>query len=469
MEINIESIKFKQIHISTRMPFRYGITTMTHLPHLFVLVQANFSGRSQFGISSDHLPPKWFTKDPESDPQEDIAEMRLVIKNAGILAHQISSKNIFDFWFELYQRQTLWAETNNVPLLLAHFGTSLIERALIDAFCRYHGQPFHHILIRNDFGVDWGIIRSELSGLQPKDLLPGKPLETIELRHTVGLVDPLEPSDIDREKRLSDGLPQSLRECIRFYGLRHFKVKVNGEVDQDMKRMRTLASLFKDMQLDDFAFTLDGNEQFKHIDTFKEFWQCILEEPNLTEFFQKLMFVEQPFHRKVALSEQVGECLLNWKNAPPIIIDESDGALDSMPRALDLGYIGVSHKNCKSVFKGIINRATINHYNKKAGKAKYLMSGEDLSNIGPVANHQDLVVQASLGNHSVERNGHHYFKGLSVFDRNIQHSTMNAFPTLYTAEEKYVRLNIQGGKLVLKDLLNMPFGTDQTILTWIQT
>ena len=35
--------------------------------------------------------------------------------------------DIFDFWFELYQRQTLWAETNKVPLLLAHFGTSLIE------------------------------------------------------------------------------------------------------------------------------------------------------------------------------------------------------------------------------------------------------------------------------------------------------------------------------------------------------
>jgi cyclopropane fatty-acyl-phospholipid synthase-like methyltransferase len=48
------------------------------------------------------------------------------------------------------------------------------------------------------------------------------------------------------------------------------------------------------------------------------------------------------------------------------------------------------------------------------------MSGEDLCNVGPVALLQDLVVQAALGVTSVERNGHHYFKGLSAWPAAVQ-------------------------------------------------
>ena len=90
------------------------------------------------------------------------------------------------------------------------------------------------------------------------------------------------------------------------------------------------------------------------------------------------------------------------------------------------------------------------------------MSGEDLANIGPVANHLDLVVQATLGIESVERNGHHYFTGLSVFNDEIQANALTSFPRLYTREEDFVRLNIQNGRLDVSELLEMPFGTDES-------
>ena len=47
------------------------------------------------------------------------------------------------------------------------------------------------------------------------------------------------------------------------------------------------------------------------------------------------------------------------------------------------------------------------------------MSGEDLVNIGPVALLQDLAVSATLGVTSIERNGHHYFAGLSAFPSSV--------------------------------------------------
>ena len=68
------------------------------------------------------------------------------------------------------------------------------------------------------------------------------------------------------------------------------------------------------------------------------------------------MFVEQPFHRDMALDPDVLHDLAAWRVRPTLIIDESDAELDSLPRALALGYHGTSHKNCKGVFKGVRQR-----------------------------------------------------------------------------------------------------------------
>jgi hypothetical protein len=290
-----------------------------------------------------------------------------------------------------------------------------------------------------------------------------QPLAALLIRHTVGLLDVLWEHEIAEADRLHDGLPQSLEACIPFYGLKHFKIKIGGDVEQDQERLKSIADVFERMNLHDFAFTLDGNEQFKDVYTFIDSWNTLQNDPKMVAFFDHLIFVEQPFHRALALTDQIGAELHSWKNAPPIIIDESDADLSALPRALKLGYRGTSHKNCKGVFKGIINRATINHLNTTAGGKSYLMSGEDLSNIGPIANHQDLVVQASLGNASVERNGHHYFKGLSVFDPDIGEAAFRSFPTMYTRDEaNYIRLDINNGQLKTTDLINTPFGTDQS-------
>jgi hypothetical protein len=461
MEIRIGSVDLERFDASTRMPFKYGIATMTHLPHVFLRVDALFDGVIQKGISADHLPPKWFTKDPEKDPLEEIEDMLLVIGNAGELAQRITSDSVFNFWHELYQQQDHWATNSSIPPLLAHFGTSLIERALIDAFCRHQGHTFAHLLHENAFGICWESIRPELKGKEPKDLFP-PPLESITIRHTVGMADPLTEEEISEDERIHDGLPQSLESCIQFYGVNHFKIKVNGQLEPDIERLSAIENLFNRLNLADFAFTLDGNEQFHEVSTFRAFWNSLQESERMRTFFEHLVFVEQPFHRDLALTEAIGEALKSWTQAPPIIIDESDATLDSAFTALQLGYSGTSHKNCKGVFKGIINRAMINQRNLEAGSSRYLMSGEDLANIGPVANHMDLVVQACLGNASVERNGHHYFKGLSLFNASIQESALNNFPEMYVSENNYVRLKIQNGVLPVHELLGFAFGTDSS-------
>ena len=46
-----------------------------------------------------------------------------------------------------------------------------------------------------------------------------------------------------------------------------------------------------------------------------------------------------------------------------------------------------------------------------------MLTAEDLTTVGPVALQEDLAVVATLGIEHVERNGHHYFRGLSMFPR----------------------------------------------------
>ncbi len=39
------------------------------------------------------------------------------------------------------------------------------------------------------------------------------------------------------DDRVDDGLPQSLAASIRAYGLTHFKLKIDGDIDADIERL----------------------------------------------------------------------------------------------------------------------------------------------------------------------------------------------------------------------------------------
>ncbi|MFT5369395.1 MAG: hypothetical protein ACI8V2_004370, partial [Candidatus Latescibacterota bacterium] len=170
-------------------------------------------------------------------------------------------------------------------------------------------------------------------------------------------------------------------------------------------------------------------------------------------------FVEQPFHRDVALSAEVKDVLLSWTDRPPMIIDESDGSLESSVLALDCGYVGTSHKNCKGVFKGIANACLMASRKEKDPEGTYILSSEDLANVGPVALLQDLAVLASLGVAHSERNGHHYFAGLSMYPKSIQQMVLESHGILYRkSEQGFPILNVRDGLLDLSAVVDAPFG-----------
>lgn len=459
MRVQIRDIKLYARTMHTRLPFRYGIATMTALPHLVVQIDVEIDGARAAGVAADGLPPKWFTKYPDTTYAQDLQAMRIVIEAAVEQARAVEhAASVFDFWRHCYSAQARWASGTNYPSLLWGFGVSLVERALIDGFCRATRQSFAQAVRKNTLGIDLGWIHPELAGSLPAQWLPTKPLQHVIVRHTVGLSDPLERSDQTDGERLDDGLPETLAESIAAYGLTHFKIKLSGFAEQDLTRLCRIARLLAQMAAPNYVVTLDGNEQYGSVASLQEFWRIVVEEPALHEFLQHVAFVEQPLHRDASLQDEVGQALAAWEQHPPLLIDESDGALDSLPTALMLGYAGTSHKNCKGVFKGIANRCLLERRQRLQANRRLMMSAEDLANVGPIALLQDLAVVATLGLSHAERNGHHYFRGLSMWPALVGERILENHGDLYERRRDYATLQIRQGSVALNSVVAAPFG-----------
>ena len=440
------------------MPFRYGIATMTDVPQVILRAEFALDDKRHSGLAADLLPPKWFTKDPARGLADEIDEMLFVIRTALHLARDLRAPTAFAFWRELDAAQSAWGAARRLPPLLTTFGTSFVERALLDALCRTHGVTLSHALRGGLAGIEPGALAPELHGAATADFLPATPPPEVFARHTVGLSDPITAADLPPEELVDDGLPQTLEEVVRGYGQRHFKIKVNGDLERDRARLACMARVITAGTGGDFAFSLDGNESFRDVASFREYFRALRGEPALGTLWPKLLYVEQPWHRDVALSPAIGELARGWPERPPVIIDESDAETGSLPAALALGYAGTSHKNCKGVMKSVVNAGLLAR--RRAAGLAAVQSGEDLANVGPISTLQDLAAQAALGVTSVERNGHHYFKGLAQFPATLQEHALRWHSDLFSRDASggWPRLVLRDGRLRLGSVNAAPFG-----------
>jgi hypothetical protein len=334
----------------------------------------------------------------------------------------------------------------------------LIERAVLDGLCRALGEPLHRLIAANLLGLQLGEIYSELSGCQASDLLPAFPRRSCFVRHTVGLGDALTPGDIKANDIVSDGLPQDLESSIRQYGLRYFKVKLFAQRDRDLERLREVSDIIERETNSQFQVTVDGNENFHDIESFCDFWREAEADPHLQLLFQHIILIEQPVHRDRTLSDSSNTH--SWTGRPRMIIDESDGAIGDLPRALALGYAGCSHKNCKGIIKGVANACVL--AKRKASGDDVVLTGEDLCNLGPVPLLQDLAMMSLLGvPEHVERNGHHYYRGLSMWPEDWQEKVLANHGDLYVRHPGgFACLDIRQGKIVLDSVNAAPFGVN---------
>ncbi|MBI3735639.1 hypothetical protein HY256_03890, partial [Candidatus Sumerlaeota bacterium] len=100
------------------------------------------------------------------------------------------------------------------------------------------------------------------------------------------------------------------------------------------------------------------------------------------KFVEAILFVEQPLPRDTALSHDTEGAIRKFSKTKPLIIDESDNDVTSLLLARDVGYSGISAKNCKGTFKAILNKCLIAKWNKDGPSATgqtvpHILSSED--------------------------------------------------------------------------------------------
>ena len=439
-----------------RLPFRFGVITVTESRQVFVRVHLRLDdGREGFGYAAEMLAAKWFDKNPALSDAQNQDQLRRAIELAAAAYKDATPSTPFDLFADNYRYQIRAGRELGLPPLVASFGNALVDRAVLDAVCRLHGVSFWTAMRSNLVGMVPHPVIADLGDFDFTTFLAGlAPANSIEARHTVGLVDPITAGDQATADRVNDGLPETLEEVVRRYGQRCFKLKVSGDLRADIDRLTKIASV-----LDGIAgplhVTLDGNEQYDDVDAVVELWEAIEATPALQKLCAATLFIEQPIKRQAALSRSIAALA----RLRPVIIDESDGELESFVRARALGYGGVSSKDCKGFYKSIVNLARCRTWNAEGGEGSFFLSGEDLTTQAGLAVQQDLALVSLLGLADVERNGHHFIDGFAGRPQGESLAFLEAHPDLYVEEDRRVRLKIVGGRLALGSLECPGFGS----------
>lgn len=452
----LEEIEFCERDVRLRMPFRFGVVTLTHAPQAFARAQIALpDGRTAWGAAAELLAPKWFDKNLALTNEQNFDQLRTALHLARDLYLDGRSRTAFGHFAAHYADQIAGGAPHDLNPLVASYGPALIDRAALDALCRALGVSFYDAVRTNATGIAPQSLLPEFSGFDIDRFLDGlAPRDRVAARHTVGLVDPITAADLRPDQRVNDGLPETLEEVIAAYGHAWFKLKVGGDIVADIERLSAVAAVL-DRTGAPYRSTLDGNEQYDDVDAVLALWRKMKEAPRLKRLATSVAFIEQPINRKTALDRDVSALSAHR----PVIIDESDSTLDAFANARALGYAGVSSKTCKNLYKSLINAARCAMWNGATGAARYFMSGEDLTTQAGLAVQQDLALVSLLGLNHVERNGHHYVKGMAGLSEREQAAFLDGHPDLYHRSAGTARLTIRGGELATASLKCVGFAS----------
>jgi hypothetical protein len=458
-KLALKKISFFLRNIRLRLPFRFGAFTAEEVPLLHVAVEVEGSNsRRVNGFAADNLVPRWFDKSPEKTVRDNFLDLLSAAQMAGDI-YSLAGKAplpVWQIWRDAYGECRRRGASRGFNKLVSSFGSSLFERALADAAGKLAGLDLVSMLRQNALGLRPSEVHPDLSGADLQAWANQEPPSTLMVRHTVGLLDPLVSSDLPPDGGPNDGLPGTLEENVVRYGLRYFKLKVGGNADADMERLSRIAMTLDRLIPGEYVATLDGNEQYKSFEEFGLFFDRLRKTPPVNRLFHSLAFVEQPLDRTIALAPNSTETLSEISRFCPVIIDESDDDLDAFRRAAELGYRGVSSKNCKGIMKSFLNRTMVERFNLgRPENQRFFMSGEDLTNVAVVPLQQDLATVRALGIPHLERNGHHYVRGLAHCSTKERKAAVRLHGDLYGGDEREAFVKIERGRIQV-DSLKVP-------------
>ncbi len=459
VEIEIRKVDFAAEHCATRLPFRFGIVTLTGTPLLTARVEISLNGTTSVGFAADLCVPKWFEKDPRKSVREDVQALFASARRAAT-AFEGKTGTPFALWWRAHRRCTEGDLAGGVRLLDG-FGVALVERAMIDAVCRAEGISFPTAIAENRLGFEPGVLLPETTDV-PVSALVANPTPTeVVVRHTVGGLDPLRRDDVPPSLVLGDDHPVALEDDIARFGLRAFKLKAGGDPDHDLARLLDIVRVVEEAGAADPLYTLDANESYTEPAEIGRLLDRLEADPDGRRLLEGLAYLEQPMPRERTLDPTTRDAIRPLAERVPLLIDEADDRVGAFAEARAIGYRGVSVKNCKGVFRALANRALC--VSTAGDPDAAFQTSEDLTNLPVLSLQQDLTTLAVLGLAHSERNGHHFFPGLDVIPPAEAEGALERHPALYARRGDRIVLDVRDGRLDLSCAGSIGYGYDVPI------
>lgn len=435
--LTVRRIEFTERPVRFRMPFRFGAAKVEGAPQLFVHAEIELGdGTRAQGAAAELMVPKWFNKDAGLTPEQTVEQLRTALNVARDL---YLSRGTFDTAFGLHaachDTQIAVCGGKGIPPLAACFGTAEIDKAILDALLRALRFDVFSGLERNVMGLDARLSPDIDDGAITDFLSSRAPASDIAIRHTVGMADPLE----------------ALADIHRTTGCRFFKLKLGGDPAADGERLVKIAEALAGI---DYRATLDANEQYASLSGLSELARRLESDAALRPLAARLDYIEQPMPRDLTWGTSLGD--LGKRFA--FIIDEAESAYDAFPKAIALGYRGISSKACKGVYKSLLNGARALRWGKD-GTADAFVAAEDLTCQPGLALQQDTALVQFHGIPHAERNGHHYVDGFADTPQAEARAFLAAHPDLYEERDGIVRLVTRDGKISTGSLRQAGFAS----------
>ena len=231
-----------------------------------------------------------------------------------------------------------------------------------DAFGKLHGVSCYQTYGREFMTHDLAhYLGDEFKGEWISQYVEPKPKPRMPLYHLVGAVDPIEESDI--EKRLNDGLPETLPEWIRANGLTHIKIKLNGsDLAWDVARVvrvdRVATAAQAARGVKEWVYSLDFNERAPNVQYLLDFLAQIKQQTPAG--FERIQYIEQPTARDLKANR--ANVMHEAAKQKPVVIDESLSDYESLLLAREMGYSGAALKACKGQTQALIMGAAVQHH-----------------------------------------------------------------------------------------------------------
>jgi L-alanine-DL-glutamate epimerase-like enolase superfamily enzyme len=426
-------IKIAEVHTSYedflyRTPIKFGgsVVDRVTLGNVRCRVEGR-DGRSAIGFGSMSMGNVWSFPSKKLTYEQTLAAMKdLAERIATLTAAHKEWGHPIDLNIALAPRYSAAATeisrnlVEPIPPLCVLVTASPFDAAVHDAYGKLHKKNCFQTLgpefLKNDLSHYLG---PEFRGETLDRYVLPRATPQLPLYHLVGAVDPIMPEDV--VKPVSDGLPENLPEWIRYNGITHIKIKLNGDDRKwDLDRvLRVHGAALKSAKT--AVYSLDFNEKCPNVAYLIDFLHAL--KARSAAAYGRIQYIEQPTVRDLEANPQ--NVVHEAAKLVPVVIDESLVSKEAFLLALEMGYSGAALKACKGQTESLLIAAL-------GQKKKVFLCVQDLTCPGASLVHSVTLAAHVPGVKAIEANARQYVPAANL-------GWEKKFPGIFTVKDGLMR------------------------------